>query len=116
MKVTVTGKGTGGMKPAEIAIAAAQVISERGHCKKTLFDIAGRRCLVGALMVIRQREHWQPSDGKAVRKVLRACDDILSERGWDPDPIAFNNDPRTSGEDIILLLKEASVRLGSAQD
>jgi hypothetical protein len=38
---------------------------------------------------------------------------ILAERGLRVGPIAFNNDERTSGEDVISLLKETGARLAA---
>jgi hypothetical protein len=100
-----------GMKPSEMAAAAAQVISERGHCKRTLFDDKDRRCAVGALLLVREQENWGLGTGNIVRRVLDAAEGILSSDGWQDGIIAYNNDPATSGEDIILLFKKASASL-----
>jgi hypothetical protein len=98
---------------SEIAYRAAEIMSERGHCKNALTDEEGRVCLIGALEAV---THGNSGD---YFRVLETANAILRERGEDSflspgNPflsIFYNNHPDTTGEDVILLLKAAGKEL-----
>lgn len=108
------------MTPAEAAYAAAEIMSQRGHCKGVREDDQGRVCYYGALMVAVTGQSegffWKNSDvllaASVVRDIADISSDILCVRD-DPDwePHHFNNREDVTGEDVILLLKETGRRL-----
>lgn len=117
------------MNPAEVARKAATIMSERGHCKHTLEDEEGRVCYAGAIAIaINGRSRWQgtPEEGVLYVAVNDEAQKILIERGYETDysyigsfiqrdPVAFNNDERITGEDVISLLKETAEKLEEVQ-
>ena len=98
------------MNPAEVAYRAAEIISERVHCKSALQDDQGRVCFIGALNVAisGEADHVLSAAGKIAYGTAR---DILREDGYLSCPVMYNNDYRTTGEDVILLLKRTGERL-----
>lgn len=104
------------MTPSELAYEAARLLSEHGHCKYELEDSQGRLCYAGAVFrALSGRRDTMPGIAEIVADralstiVSNVASGILSERGWgDHGPIRYNNAPGTTGEDIILLLKQAA--------
>ena len=120
------------MNAAEVARKAATIMSERGHCKNTLEDDKGRVCYIGAVLVaiggtVNFCSH--PGGARLFDAVTKQSQKLLLERGYEievsyphiegtyisRDPVAFNNDPAVTGEDVILLLKETAERLEDAR-
>jgi hypothetical protein len=114
------------VRPSQIAYDAAAIIAERGHCKHMLQDAEGRCCFSGAVVTAMTEIPagviwgaaftWMPSSLSdeayhCWRAVSDAADAIVRERGFTNGPIQYNNQERTSGEDVIQLLKEAGHRL-----
>jgi hypothetical protein len=111
------------MTPSQIAYRAAAIIAESGHCKYALWDDQGRCCFNGAVaraiapgdsrFASRAGFYAFLEDGgdACFRVIAAEADSILMEQGWEAGPIRYNNLPGTSGEDVILLLKEAGRRL-----
>jgi hypothetical protein len=108
--------------PSELAYEAARLLSEHGHCKYELEDSQGRLCYAGAVFgALSGRRNATPGvaeitadggDHALFTIVSNVVSGILSERGWeDGGPIRYNNAPGTTGEDVILLLKEAGAVL-----
>jgi hypothetical protein len=108
------------VKASEVAFRAAEVMAEKGHCKHVLQDKQGRVCYVGALFAAitgspeLTNEWFDSPDRPCFRAVDGEVTDILLERGYDSG-VYFNNDEAISGEDVILLLKEAGKRLEDAE-
>jgi hypothetical protein len=96
------------MTPSETAYKAAEVISQRGHCKDLLEDEQGRVCFLGALNVA-----WTGSARgfDFPYPVVDAAYRILLERNYEDGPVFYNNEDFTSAEDVILLLKQCGERL-----
>ena len=114
------------MKLSELAFGAAEVMAVRGHCKYFLCDGEGRVCFNGALNVMLNGTPWNMMSNadwpcgpgwdlklKDFRSVSVVADEILQERGFDGDPVRYNNSD-VSGEDVISLLKETGHRLEEA--
>jgi hypothetical protein len=119
------------MDAASAAYEAARIISERGHCKGALTDSEGRYCFNGAVLAAVMGEeafrewyeihaaqapgHWSlvSAVGLAAEQVL-AAKGVLDYLGFFPDPVSYNNDPATSAEDVISLLKETAYALENA--
>ena len=113
------------MSLAEIAYKAAGIMSERGFCQFTLQDEDRRVCHQGALMLaVTGRENvyidgnfwgfpWNltPEQYKDFNEISDVSREILASRGWNHGVVDYNNDPGTTGEDVILLLKEAAAKL-----
>jgi len=110
---------------AQYARKAAEIAAERGHCKYALEDDEGHVCLSGALYLAvcgdSRRVWWPPpvrDDTRVtVERLLAAAAQILAarrgaefrEETWFREsPIDWNNLPGTSGEDVVLLLKQAA--------
>jgi hypothetical protein len=108
------------MTASELAFKAAQVMSERGHCKNQVHDDQGRVCFVGALgaaaLQVSQQGHRYPS--AEYYKVIAAAGNILRSReglaelpedvigGSAFKAIRYNNREDVTGEDVILLFKQ----------
>lgn len=85
---------------------AAEVLSEGGHCKMALGDTGSREgahCAVGALHVAQKELGLTFED---LSMAARAVDAGLGD-GWN-SIVTFNNHPRTTGEDVILLFKRVA--------
>src|SRR5208282_4300495 len=110
------------MKASEIAYKAAKIMSERGHCKDRLEDENGAVCHQGALLLaFHPRERLIPEgrtlygwdlteEEKARLDEINATGARILEAMGDNNHlgvVSFNNNLRTSGEDVILLLKES---------
>jgi len=118
------------MDAASAAYGAARLISERGHCKNALTDSEGRYCFNGAVLAAAMGEEafreWHkihaaqaPGHWSLVSAVGLAAERILAAKGildrWNfPHPVSYNNDPATSAEDVISLLKETAYALENA--
>ena len=104
------------MRSSEVAYKAAQIMSEKGHCKNSLNDHRGRVCYQGAVLAaITGIPEWTYlRDGQSVelQYISRVSSEVLKEKlGHFWDPIGYNNHERTSAEDVILLLKETGRKL-----
>lgn len=98
---------------AQLAEECAKLVAERGHCKKDMVDENGAICLYGALNLATSGnvelfmiEH--PGSLPvlmALKKRLNVCDD--SDLFW------WNDNPQTTGEDVILLFKHVAEDLRS---
>jgi len=105
-------------RQSALAYRAAAIMAERGHCKNKLTDSEGRVCYLQALILAAEQMELPPS-AIAEIPVLGMSRTILQERGYASImpfgdsflPVDYNNDPATSGEDVILLLKESGSRL-----
>jgi len=111
---------------AQYARKAAEIAAERGHCKHTEEDDEGHVCLAGALNLAvcgDSRRDWfhlvRDDTTVTVERLLAAAAQILAarrgaefrEETWfrfRESPITWNNLPGTSGEDVVLLLKQAA--------
>jgi hypothetical protein len=99
--------------PSGVAYRAAEIMSEQGHCKGMLRDLQGRVCFNGALLTALNRrwfDEYSP-EGLAYWAIRDTAVRLLREQGFTGDVVEFNNDPRTSGEDVICLLKAAGKEL-----
>ncbi len=101
-----------------IAYGAAEIMAEQGHCKGKLQDQEGRVCFEGALRLaagepVREEDvdYGSVFDRGIWRRVANTALLILTDRGWNAGPIGFNDSEKTTGEDVILLLKECGKRL-----
>jgi hypothetical protein len=95
---------------SDVAYLAADIMAERGHCKRVQEDVEGRVCFRGAIyaalkQLYLSRAYEQDVEEEAAR--------ILWERPLrtTSSPVCFNDRSDTSGEDVILLLKETGSRL-----
>jgi hypothetical protein len=109
---------------AEIARKAAEIASERGHCKGMEEDEHGNVCFIGAVNIAYcgQSERGDTYDCPEVFDIIEAAARVLARREgltvldginymYSHGPINYNNKASTSREDIILLLKEAAEEL-----
>lgn len=100
------------MRDSEIARAAAEIMSERGHCKSVLEDEQGRVCLVGALLAAtgeaELRRGWVWCTVTARRVVERIMHAVPGFGGDIWDAVRWNNEEDTTGEEVILLLKRTA--------
>lgn len=115
------------MTASQLAREAAALISARGLAKHTQHDGNGQVCWAGALSLARfgafGEQIVSDPDCAAVAetcaRILRASGEKYSPPSFAiaPDSFArvvhYNNNPRTTGEDMILLLKEAGNDLES---
>ena len=117
------------MTAADTARKAAEIMSERGHCKGIEEDGEGRVCFVGAVNLAQLGVAMRPSDVTDypdIEAILRAAAGILVRRGeyladnlvsmrWPMNlAIFWNNRRYVTGEDVIMLLKETAEELESA--
>lgn len=102
------------MNASEVAYRAAVIMSERGLCKGRLADREGRVCFNGAICaaLTGDAEGLFEDDEYQVFLAItdEACRLLMASGTW-AAPVFFNNDPRTSGEDVILLLKRIGKEL-----
>jgi len=106
------------MTPSEIAYAAADYMAEHGHCKYMLWNDEGNVCLLGALMKVTDASLLFFNATTAGAEIFDTLTAILIRRGESPCgslPVIWNNDPCTTAEDAILLLKEAGVELAGQE-
>lgn len=115
------------MEASDVARKAAELMSERGHCKFRLESADGQLCYIGALNMALYGVSFPvtQSDDRLLNLIMNTSTCIIQDRAraagelkhislrepWEHDPIAWNNRPETSGEDVILLLKETAARL-----
>lgn len=114
------------MKLSQVAFDAADIMSEKGHCKHALTDLDGRVCFTGAVSaaMLGHPVWYEVARVPLMSEELRAevmhsfavlsetATEILVERGLPADgPVRFNNSANTTGEDVILLLKQVGERL-----
>ena len=116
------------MTAADIAYKAAEIASERGHCKNIEEDGEGHVCFIGAVNLAAFGVSLRPDFHDRmirirVEEILRTAGAILRKRGRDAGPVSFwssvsfmnaifwNNQDSTTGEDVVLLLKETAVEL-----
>ena len=92
------------MTPEEILAKAAELLSERGHCKGELQDPSGRLCMMGALLTAAfgavrfvHTLHVSPNFTAYQTALLRLGEVTL-----------YNDHPTTTAEDAILTLKRAA--------
>jgi hypothetical protein len=112
------------MKASEVAYKAAEIMSERGHCKWTLEDAEGRVCYGGAVRIAligdaRLGVRLSAGDLSVLNEVFDTSGDILRDRGAGDEStrwgaVWYNNADGTTGEDVILLLKETGRKLDDA--
>jgi hypothetical protein len=108
------------MIAADIALRAADLISERGHCKHTSQDDEGRLCFSGAVKTALGENPyyafdptWFNSADPCREEKISFFIEIFSaaHRILGILPVDYNDDPQTSGEDVILLLKRIAEEL-----
>jgi hypothetical protein len=100
------------VNPAEIARKAAQIISEKGLAKGNLVDNQGRVCHNGAIYEASVGQPNQFDESGLAQRIIMASTKLLATRGITASsPPAFNDDPSTTAEDVILHLKELAVWL-----
>ena len=127
------------MKLSELARKGAEVMAERGHCKRVRMDFKGQVCFLGAMdYVLWEKNGRIPATHDLVASgpegmpcaygpdqvdqlsVAEVAGKILTERGYetpylaasyDTRPVYFNNSANVTGEDVILLLKQTAERL-----
>lgn len=88
---------------ADICRDAAQLISERGHTKGRNIDDQGRLCWQGALGIAGMRNVFH------CLTITNATNAILiRDHGWNYGPVGWNDRSDTTGEDVILLLKQTA--------
>lgn len=105
------------MKPSEILARAAEINTERGHCKGSYRDEEGRVCAMGAIysaLGALRGDGGQsipvfgwgqgPCGEKAIFYASRMADRIADR----VTVSEYNDLPGTSAEDITLLLKKAA--------
>jgi hypothetical protein len=112
---------------SDVLYKAAEIASERGHCKNIEEDGAGRVCFIGAVNLalgFDASRLYSGHDEVATRNVIRiliTAGHILKEYGLGqgvvpyygdmldsdiPSAISWNNQEHTSGEDVVWLLKQ----------
>lgn len=93
------------MNDAEICYKAAEIMSERGHCKNVAEDEAGRVCFLGAVSIALSGSAWAGGETR-LWDILDSAGRFLAENGIYPnDAVTYNNLPEITEEDVILLLK-----------
>lgn len=101
---------------AALALRAAEIIGERGSCKHRPEDSEGRVCLYRALTeALKEAGMAEEYPNLEDLLVVQEMEEILRERGdrdWRSLSVWQDRDDIT-GEDVILLFKEAAGRLGS---
>lgn len=97
---------------ARIAEEAARIISERGHWKGDYHGPDGSSCLFGALYAAMglRREHY---GWKAYTPMADAVCVPLYARVGEFDLVKWNDLDETTGEDVILALKQTAEELRS---
>lgn len=98
---------------AEIAYKAADILAEKGLCKKQPQDAEGKVCFWGAIRIAAFGMAWRMSDDTVLLAPIRLMSaSILTEREVYPTTAAsWNNAPSTTQEDVVQLLKETGYRL-----
>jgi hypothetical protein len=126
------------MSLSQAAYRAAEIAAERGHCKFTEQDEEGHVCLAGAVNLAISGQPKLPLTGPLRDQqfdILRAAGKALLARGYcegmllyysgssyltepeckDGTPVPYaiywNNLKDITGEDVVLLLKEAGTLL-----
>jgi hypothetical protein len=109
------------MTPAQIAYKAAEIASQRGHCKNIEEDEEGRVCFIGAVNLAMYGQPYRPGEifinnDHPITTILLTAAEILRKRGVSESsgmsqPIFWNNRDSTTGEDVVMLLKETAVEL-----
>jgi len=101
--------------PANMLRAAAELLREKGHCKNKLSDEDGRHCLMGALSAVMDVTEFS---GAAWDSILFTVREQFPDRttGSGFDPVDFNNDPDTTGDEVAAVLEKAAVRLEEAAE
>ena len=109
------------MNLAEIARKAAEIASERGHCKRIEEDREGHVCFIGAVNIALCGEAIRPESvvlAQAAWDVMAAAQQVLRAEGNgygtlmdSTHPIYWNNRESTTGEDVVLLLKKTAEAL-----
>jgi hypothetical protein len=113
------------VKGSQVAYKAADLISERGHCKQLLEDAEGRLCVEGALWTAasgRSTAYFTYPAASTQEHMLAAARTtaILCARYFPAQPVTtmspiliseWNDLPETNMEDAVLLLKQAGKEL-----
>jgi hypothetical protein len=101
-------------KLSELAYKAAEILAEHGHCKFRTQNVYGEHCLIGALYAA-ETELTEADYTKSLRVIERMSDHVREEglpMSDGPDEIGksfavrWNNAASTTGEDVILALKQ----------
>jgi hypothetical protein len=112
------------MTPAQIAYKAAEIASQRGHCKNIEEDSEGRVCFVGALNLAMYGKPYRDETFLGIHhpivNILTTAAEILRGRGAVmrvsvSTPIDWNNRETTTGEDVVMLLKETAAALDEGE-
>lgn len=125
------------MKDSEVCFRAAEIMSERGHCRYLLSDSSGRVCFAGALIAAYEEQPLSMANlAGTVRwnqfwKIRDMAARILDNRGEESSAAAvergallhiqsravdYNNRSDVTGEDVIMLLKETGEAFREQED
>ena len=104
---------------SDIAFRAADHMSKAGHCKGKQVDEEGHVCFWGALRSVAGYYSGLTETVAVIidlTTIRETASDILRETGRVAEPVTYNDRPGTTGEDVILLLKETGARLRDTPD
>jgi hypothetical protein len=105
------------MTPSQIAYKAAEIMSQKGHCKGRIQDAEGRLCLYGALWMaaagsVRAAQYYQPENEEqryTIKIISERVATLLRKENLCSSPvdteISWNDMPSTTMEDVVLILK-----------
>ena len=85
---------------------------------RLIYVAKSRQLMVSWMLAITGLPWMEGTLGTAESSIFRAIDSKVSAllllAGYESGPVMFNNDERTTGEDVISLLKEAGSSLAEA--
>jgi hypothetical protein len=100
------------MTPAQAARKAAEIIAERGLAREILQDEEGHVCHNGAIFMAvagdARGSRASEEQVNLVNQVISGSEEVLRRDGDVRYPFQFSDDPATSAEDVMLLLKKAA--------
>lgn len=89
----------------EVLWRAADLLAERGHCKKTVEDAYGRHCLYGAINIARRGSAYATGDYTTGRWDADAR--RLGFSGFEK-AVLWNNEPQRTAAEVIARLRAAA--------
>src|SRR2546423_4029305 len=89
---------------AKLGAVERMLATEQQWCKGRLRDAHGRHCLVGAIEAVGGRQVLQ-------KPILHAAREVSGKRYWRIE--FFNDDPRTTHEDVLQVSLDHYLNLGS---
>jgi hypothetical protein len=86
------------MNTKDVLLSAAQILRERGHCKRTFVDEQGRCCAVGALGEV---------VGVSKEEIDKALKHLRSTLGV-PNVAVWNDEEARTADEVIKALEKAA--------